>query len=182
MPAKKKAAKKQPARKAASKPASQTLIPEQLAPLVMRLRRENVILDSDIAELYGIPVGQLNQAVKRNLDRFPPDFMFQLTEEELENLKSQFVISSSGAASLRSQSATLKPGRGQHHAVLHAVEFLALREKCHHRGRRVQHARLVHGLDAEQLIKGPGRFATAARRKVAGGAVPVDFDQVIQGQ
>jgi len=130
MPAKKKAAKKQPARKAASKPASQTFIPEQLAPLVIRLRRENVILDSDIAELYGIPVGQLNQAVKRNLDRFPPDFMFQLTEEELENLKSQFVISSSGAASLRSQSATLDDGsnslrsqfvilkRGQHRKYL----------------------------------------------------------------
>ena len=122
MPSKKKtAAKRTPAKKAASKPVSLSLIPEQLAPLVIRLRRENVILDSDIAELYGVPVGQLNQAVKRNSERFPADFIFQLSDEELENLKSQFVISSlrsqsatssSGAESSRSQSVTLKRQTG----------------------------------------------------------------------
>ncbi len=121
MPSKKHTAKKTPARKAASKPVSLSLIPDQLAPLVIRLRRENVILDSDIAELYGVPVGQLNQAVKRNSERFPADFIFQLSDEELENLKSQFVISSlrsqsatssSGAESSRSQSVTLKRQTG----------------------------------------------------------------------
>jgi hypothetical protein len=103
MPPKKHTAKKPPAKKAASKPVSLSLIPDQLAPLVIRLRRENVILDSDIAELYGVETKVLNQAVKRNIDRFPPDFMFELTEEELENLRSQFVTSSS-----RSQLVTLK--------------------------------------------------------------------------
>ena len=95
MSSKKHTAKKTPANKAASKPVSLSLIPEQLAPLVIRLRRENVILDSDIAELYGVPVGRLNEAVKRNIERFPADFMFQLTQEEMENLRSQSVTSSS---------------------------------------------------------------------------------------
>ena len=95
MSSKKHTANKTPAKKAASKPVSLSLIPDQLAPLVIRLRRKNVILDSDIAELYGVPVGRLNEAVKRNIERFPADFMFQLTQEEVENLRSQFVTSSS---------------------------------------------------------------------------------------
>jgi DNA-binding PadR family transcriptional regulator len=95
MPPKKHITKKTPAKKAASKPVSLSLIPDQLAPLVIRFRRENVILDSAIAELYGVKTKVLNQAVKRNIDRFPADFMYELTEEELENLRSQFVTSSS---------------------------------------------------------------------------------------
>ena len=102
MPPKKKSAR----RKSASKLTPAALIPEQLAPLVIRLRQENVILDSDIAELYGVPVGQLNQAVKRNIERFPYDFMFQINDDELDNLKSQFVISSSKGSNLKSQFAT----------------------------------------------------------------------------
>ncbi len=54
------------------------------------------MLDRDLAELYGVPTGALNQAVSRNIRRFPPDFMFQLTRQELANLKSQFVTSSWG--------------------------------------------------------------------------------------
>jgi hypothetical protein len=108
MPPKKHTAKKPPAKKAASKPVSLSLIPDQLAPLVIRLRRENVILDSDIAELYGVETKVLNQAVKRNIDRFPPDFMFQLTEQEVENLRSQIVTSRSGVIPSRSQIVTLK--------------------------------------------------------------------------
>ena len=110
MPPKKHIAKKTAAKKAATKPVSLSLIPDQLAPLVIRLRRENVILDSDIAELYGVPVGRLNEAVKRNIERFPADFMFQLTQEEMENLRSQSVISNSSSVSLRSQFATLNAG------------------------------------------------------------------------
>ena len=53
------------------------------------------MLDRDLAELYGVPTKVLNQAVKRNLDRFPGDFMFILTKEEAENWKSQFVTSNS---------------------------------------------------------------------------------------
>ena len=95
MPPKKHTAKKTPAKKTVSKPVALSLIPDQLTPLVIRLRRENVILDSEIAELYGVEVRSLNQAVKRNIERFPADFMFQITEEELQTLKSQSVITSS---------------------------------------------------------------------------------------
>ena len=54
------------------------------------------MLDRDLAELYGVETRVLNQAVKRNAERFPEDFMFQLTQHEWGNLKSQFVISSWG--------------------------------------------------------------------------------------
>ncbi|MCX6878658.1 MAG: ORF6N domain-containing protein [Verrucomicrobia bacterium] len=105
MPAKKKSP-------AAPKPATAggLLVPEKIAPLVHYLRHEKVILDSDLAELYGVTTGRLNEAVKRNLDRFPADFMFQLTEDETENLRSQTVISRT-AGSLGSQSATHDPAQ-----------------------------------------------------------------------
>lgn len=107
MPAKKKAAKKKTARKRASGLVPIDLVPEKIATRVAVLRGEKVLLDTDLAELYGVEVRTINQAVKRNLDRFPEDFMFQLTEEELEILKSQSVTSKDAEDSLRSQSATL---------------------------------------------------------------------------
>jgi len=58
-------------------------------------REQKVMLDSDLAKLYGVEKRVLNQAVKRNFGRFPEDFMFQLTKEEFKNLKSQSVTSSS---------------------------------------------------------------------------------------
>lgn len=61
---------------------------------ILFLRHQRVILDADIAELYGVPVRVLNQQVKRNQQRFPSDFVFQLTAKELEILRSQIVISS----------------------------------------------------------------------------------------
>ncbi len=60
------------------------------------------MLDADLAELYGVTTGALNQAIKRNADRFPEDFMFHLTTEEAANLKSQFVISSGWGGRRRS--------------------------------------------------------------------------------
>jgi len=60
------------------------------------IRKEKVMLDKDLAELYGVSTGVLNQAVKRNLKRFPADFMFQLTRKEFESLISQIVISNRG--------------------------------------------------------------------------------------
>jgi hypothetical protein len=62
--------------------------------LILNVRSQKVILDADLAELYGVPTKRLNEQVKRNTDRFPEDFMFQLTARELENLKSQFATSS----------------------------------------------------------------------------------------
>jgi hypothetical protein len=62
--------------------------------LILTLRSQKVILDSYLAELYGVPTKVFNQAVRRNADRFPEDFSFQLTRQEWSNLKSQIVTSS----------------------------------------------------------------------------------------
>ena len=64
-------------------------------PPIHTIRRQRVVLDSDLARLYGMPTFRLNEAIKRNVDRFPGDFRFQLTREEYLNLISQNAISSS---------------------------------------------------------------------------------------
>ena len=61
--------------------------------LIYEIRGHKVMLDSDLAKLYGVEVKILNQAVKRNINRFPNDFMFQLTDQEWDSLRSQFVTS-----------------------------------------------------------------------------------------
>ena len=61
--------------------------------MIHEIREQKVMLDSDLAHLYEVPTNRLNEAVKRNSKRFPPDFMFQLTDDEWESLKSQFAIS-----------------------------------------------------------------------------------------
>ena len=62
--------------------------------LIYEIRGQKVMLDADLARLYQVSTGALNQAVKRNIERFPADFMFRLTGEEVQNMMSQFVISS----------------------------------------------------------------------------------------
>ena len=80
---------------------SKSLVPiEQIDGMIRSIRGTRVILDSDLAKIYGVPTFRFNEAIKRNRHRFPPDFMFQLRTEE--------------AAALRSQIAILKKGRGQH--------------------------------------------------------------------
>jgi hypothetical protein len=69
---------------------------ERIARAILVIRGEKVMLDSDLAALYGVTTGNLNKAVKRNAERFPIDFMFQLDAEEVANLKFQFGISSWG--------------------------------------------------------------------------------------
>lgn len=78
---------------------------------IYEIRSERVMLDRDLAELYGTETKFLNLAVKRNLKRFPKDFMFQLTKEEFDSLRSQIVTLDDPTNSLRLQSATSK-GRG----------------------------------------------------------------------
>ena len=77
-----------------------SMVLEPVEPLIQTVRGERVILDSDLAQIYGVKTKMLNRAVKRNLEKFPTDFMFRLTAKELE--------------SLRCQIGTLKIGRGQH--------------------------------------------------------------------
>ena len=79
----------------------------QIKPLIRTIRGQQVLLDSDLAILYGVETRQLNQQVKRNIERFPEDFMFQLTKVELTNLKSQIATLSATDYPLRSQIVTL---------------------------------------------------------------------------
>jgi len=61
--------------------------------MIHEIRGQKVMLDGDLAQLYEVPTHRLNEAVKRNSKRFPHDFMFQLTDDEWESLRSQFAIS-----------------------------------------------------------------------------------------
>src|ERR1035437_8551184 len=81
---------------------------------IYEIREFKVLLDYDLAQLYEVQTKALNQAVKRNLKRFPHDFMFRLSMAEWQVIQSQFVTASESDISLRSQIVTLKTGRGQH--------------------------------------------------------------------
>ena len=73
------------------------IIPDEVVlSKIFYVRDQKIMLDRDLAELYGVETRVLVQAVKRNIERFPNDFMFQLSKEEFDNLKSQIVISSWG--------------------------------------------------------------------------------------
>ena len=73
------------------------LIPDELIlNKIYHIREQKVMLDMDLAELYGVETKQLKRAVRRNISRFPPDFMFELSRDELEILRSQFGTSSWG--------------------------------------------------------------------------------------
>jgi hypothetical protein len=79
-----------------------SLVPvERIERAILSIRGEKVMLDSDLAELYGVETKVFNQAVKRNASRFPGDFMFQLTPEEMKSLRSQFVTSNVGRGGRR---------------------------------------------------------------------------------
>jgi hypothetical protein len=75
---------------------SVTVTEEKILNKIYYIRGHKVMLDQDLAELYDVPTKRLNEQVKRNSGRFPADFMFQLTEEEFENLRSQIATSSWG--------------------------------------------------------------------------------------
>jgi len=78
------------------------LIPaERIERAILFIRGQRVILDRDLAALYGVPTSRLNEAVKRNRSRFPDDFAFRLTRQELTHLMSQNAISSSGHGGVR---------------------------------------------------------------------------------
>ena len=77
---------------------------QNIQTIIYHIRGQNVMTDSDLARLYGVETKKLVQAMKRNIERFPSDFMFQLEYHEVRSLRSQFV--------------TLKPGRGEHRKYL----------------------------------------------------------------
>ena len=78
------------------------LIPiERIESKIVIIRNKKVLLDSDLAVLYNVPVGRLNEAVKRKIKRFPSNFMFQLNNKEFSDLKSQFAIPNTGRGGRR---------------------------------------------------------------------------------
>lgn len=82
-----------------------SLVPiEVIEKKILLINGQKMMLDSDLAALYGVTTKRLNEQVRRNLKRFPPDFMYQLSQEEFESLRSHF--------------ATLKTGRGKHRKYL----------------------------------------------------------------
>ena len=87
-----------------AKPPVASLPLETITQRIRVLRGQKTLLDSDLAALYGVPTKRFNEQVKRNFERFPADFMFQITDEEFSALRSQF--------------ATLKTGRGLHRKYL----------------------------------------------------------------
>ncbi|MDO9179053.1 MAG: ORF6N domain-containing protein [Agitococcus sp.] len=94
-----------------------TSIDETIKTKIYTIRGFQVMLDSDLAELYDVETKVFNQAVKRNNSRFPPNFMFQLSEDEYQNLRFQNGTSSRDD-SLKSQIVTLENGRGKHRKYL----------------------------------------------------------------
>lgn len=76
---------------------------DQIQNMIFVIRGQKVMLDSDLAKLYGVETRRLNEQVRRNIDRFPSDFMFKLTKTEFEILKSQFATSSSDWGGKRKQ-------------------------------------------------------------------------------
>ena len=89
-----------------SKKSEQSVAIEQIDGMIRLIRGVRVMLDRDLARIYGVPTFRFNEAIKRNRHRFPPDFMFQLTRKEFDSLTSQIAIS--------------KPGRGGRRTVPYA--------------------------------------------------------------
>jgi hypothetical protein len=140
---------------------SNTLAPLHVESKILEIRGERVMLDADLADVYGVTTRALNQAVKRNEERFPQDFAFQLPPEEIANLKSQSVTSSSGHGGRRKPpwvftehgalmaATVLNSPRAVEMSVFVVRAFVRLREYA--RG----HAEIAKRLDAlEQKVTG----------------------------
>jgi hypothetical protein len=80
---------------------NELIIDEDIKSKIYTIRDMQVMIDRDLAKLYGVETKVFNQAVKRNIERFPSDFMFQLSKDEFENWRSQFVTSNSDKMGLR---------------------------------------------------------------------------------
>jgi hypothetical protein len=119
---------------------SEQILIERIENKILLIRGQKVILDRDLAELYGVETRRLNEQVKRNIKRFPDDFMFQLNDNEFKNWKSQFAISNSDKMGLRHKpyvftehgalmcSNLLKSDRAIEVSILIVRAFIKLRE------------------------------------------------------
>ncbi len=134
-------------------PKEESLVPvERIERAILLIRGQKVILDSDLAGLYGVPTKVLSRAVKRNLDRFPNDFMFQLTVKEYENLRFHFGTSSWGGRRYRPRAFT-EQGVAMLSSVLHSrqavrVNIEIMRAFVRLRQMLASNANLARRLDA----------------------------------
>jgi len=91
---------------------SKDIVPiEHIENKILTIRGRRVILDADLAQIYGVPTKRLNEQVKRNAERFPPDFVFRLEPEEVQNLKSQIATSSGNTCVIRAETGSAHGGR-----------------------------------------------------------------------
>lgn len=132
--------------------------------LIRIIRGQKVMLDADLATLYGVTTGALNQAVKRNRERFPADFMFHIIAKEAENLMSQSVISSWGGRRRSFPNAFTQEGVAMLSSVLHsprAVQmniaimraFVRLREiTAHHKDLAIRMDKLERGHERTESV------------------------------
>jgi len=103
------------------------LIPsERIVGKIYIVRNRKVMLDKDLAELYGVRTMVLNQAVKRNVRRFPEDFMFQLSKNEMESLKSQIVISNGRGGTRKSPYAFTEGGVAMLSGILNSDRAISV--------------------------------------------------------
>jgi len=147
------------------------LVPiEYVEQRILQLRGAKVILDSDLAELYGVETKRLNEQVKRNSERFPSDFVFQLTQEEFENSRSHFATSSRGHGGRRTPPYAFT----EHGAIMAAnvlrseraieMSVFVVRAFVRLRGMLTTHKELAHTLD--QLERKVGEHDEAIRAVV----------------
>jgi hypothetical protein len=148
------------------------LVPiERITQSILLLRHRKVMLDSDLATLYSVSTKVLVQAVKRNVERFPEDFMFQLTQEEVEILKSQTVTSRSWGGRRTSPYAFTEQGVAMLSSVLGSaravkINIAIMRAFVQLRGVLASHADLVAKLDAlERKCDAQFHFIFEAIRK-----------------
>ncbi len=135
---------------------SQDLIPvERIEGMILQLRGQKVMLDRDLAALYGVETRVLNQAVKRNLKRFPNDFMFPLTREEIRNI-SQNVICSNSMKHARNVYAFTEQGVAMLSGVLNSERAIAVNIAIMRTFARLRHILASHAdlaLKLEELEK-----------------------------
>ena len=127
--------------------------PERIERSILLIRGHKVILDADLAALYGVETKQLIRAVKRNLPRFPDDFMFQLNEEEFENLRFHFGTSSQWGGRRYAPYAFTEQGVAMLSSVLHSrraiqVNIEIMRAFVRLRRILASHADLARQLDS----------------------------------
>ena len=125
---------------------------ERIEKAILLIRGQKVILDRDLAVLYGVTTGNFNKAVRRNLDRFPSDFMFQLEKEEYESLRFQFGILKRGQHSKYLPLAFTEQGVAMLSSVLNSnraieVNILIMRAFVRLRGMISSHKELMRKLE-----------------------------------